>query len=128
MKRVKILILEDNLMTLYKIFEVLLKLTQLDISVVVLSEYTQVDKFINNTDETFDLILLDRDCYLGGSFHILDIEKTGPDKIIAISSVPDYNQDAIKRGVTLVIDKDYGQLDEFANNLIIEIRKFFDNQ
>lgn len=34
------------------------------------------------------MILLDRDCKIAGSFHILDIEKFGVHKIISILSTP----------------------------------------
>ena len=123
----RILILEDDLEALSKIFEKLFRLEKrhsIDISVVILSEYTQAEK-LNLSDEKFDLILLDRDCKAGGSFHILDIKKFGADKIIAISSVPDYNEKLFDQGITKVVQKTYNDLDDFAERLIKVIEKFF---
>ncbi|KKQ79741.1 MAG: Lon protease [Candidatus Daviesbacteria bacterium GW2011_GWA1_38_7] len=46
----------------------------------MLSEYTQVEDYINKSKEfKFDIVLLDRDCKAGGSFHVLDIDKIGAD-------------------------------------------------
>ncbi len=122
---VRILILEDDILTLSYILNRLSKVESLDISLVILSEYVFVEKFINNSDEEFDLILLDRDCFLGGSFHVLNIENIGANKIISISSVPEYNQQAMKRGVSRVVWKDYENLDKFADQLMSEIREYF---
>ncbi|MBI2326342.1 hypothetical protein HYU91_03060 [Candidatus Collierbacteria bacterium] len=115
-----ILILEDDLETLAIIFRVLTE-TKIDFAPIVLSTYEQVEKFVNPSDMNFDLILLDRDCALGGSFHALDIKKFGPDKIIGISSVPQYNLDLLKLGVKTIITKDYKNLDLFASNLLKQI-------
>ncbi|MDO8618325.1 MAG: hypothetical protein Q7R49_00085 [Candidatus Daviesbacteria bacterium] len=121
----KILILEDDLLTVSKILNRLVKLEQdqeYDFCLVVLSDYIQVQDYINsNSKAEFDIILLDRDCKLGGSFHVLDIERFGADKIIAISSVPEYNDQAKKRGVKRVVYKDYQHLDEFAEKVVKEI-------
>ena len=111
-----ILILEDDLETLSVIFRVLFD-TKIDFVPVVLSTSDQVEKIINPGDLKFDLILLDRDCASGGSFHVLDIDKFGVDKIIGISSVPQYNHDLAGRGVKYTITKDYGNLDKFATEL-----------
>src|SRR3989344_4357643 len=98
MKTIRILILEDDLETLSLIFEKLHLLEEKlansekpkDFSVVTLSEYTQVEEFINKSQKfDFDVILLDRDCKAGGSFHVLDIERFGADKIISIPSIPE---------------------------------------
>lgn len=89
-----------------------------DFCIMVLTDYTQVENYINNNPKSeFDIILLDRDCKLGGSFHILDIEKLGPEKVIAISSVPEYNTQAQQRGVKRVILKDYTNLDDFSQKV-----------
>lgn len=121
-----ILILEDNL----KILSVLLdKLYALEgsqpneLSVIVLTNGQQVQDYINNNPKTdFDIALLDFDDKLGKSFHALDIEKFGPDKIISISSVPKWNEEARKRGIKKVILKDYAKMDEFADNVAAEVR------
>ena len=109
MKTIRILILEDDLETLSLLLKKLHLLEEdmadsdslKDFSIVTLSEYTQVEEFINKSSKIdFDVILLDRDCKAGGSFHVLDIERFGADKIISISSVPDYNEEAMSRGIT----------------------------
>src|SRR3989344_669393 len=120
MKTVRILILEDDLETLsiilkkLSLFEKELEVdsSPKDFSVVTLSEYTQVEEYINKNKEfKFDAVLLDRDCKVAGSFHVLNLEKFGADKVISISSVPEYNEQAKKRGVKKVILKDYQYLD-----------------
>lgn len=122
-----ILILEDDLKTLSKILEKLATLEEdqpFYFSLVVLTDYKQVEDYINsNPRAKFDIILLDRDCKLAGSFHILDIERFGAEKVISISSVPEYNEDAKKRGVEKVVLKDYLYLDKFAEEVVGEIEK-----
>ncbi len=81
--------MEDDLLTLSKILEKLSKLEQnqpYDFSTIVLTTYLQVEELINkNKNLNFDIILLDRDCKL-----------VGADKIISISSVPEFNEQAKK--------------------------------
>jgi len=120
----KILILEDNLTVLSKIFgklAILEQNTSYYFTIVSLTDYTQVEKYINNTNEKFDIILLDRDCALQGSFHVLDLRKFDPDKVISISSVSRFNKLAQKRGVTKIVEKDFLNLDEFVQKVIKEI-------
>ncbi len=130
MQTIRILILEDDLETLsillskLSLFEKELEVNspQRDFSVVTLSEYTQVEEYINKNGEfKFDVVLLDRDCKAGGSFHVLDIEAIGADKIISISSMPQYNEEAVKRGVKYVVWKDYQYLDDFADQVVKQI-------
>lgn len=122
-----ILILEDDLQTLSKILDRLSVLEDdqpYQFSMVILTNYLQVMEYINNNSKiTYDMVLLDRDCKLGGSFHIADLERLGPEKVIAISSVPKYNTEAKKRGVTVVVEKDYKNLDLFADALRGEVEK-----
>lgn len=131
MKTHRVLILEDDLETLANILRLLQSIEQesimldekSDIAVTVFSEYTEVEKYVNKADSLYDLILLDRDCKLGGSFHVIDIEKVNPDRIIAISSVPEYNKQAQSRGVNTVVGKDYSNLTRFSESLKVEIIK-----
>jgi len=120
-----ILILEDNLKVLSKILEYLYELEQdqpYDFSVIVLTTYQQVEDYVNNNPKAkFDIILLDGDCKLNQSFHILDLERFGANKVIAISSVKDYNEKAKKRGVKKVIEKDLADIDGFAKKVVDEI-------
>jgi len=129
MKTYRVLILEDDLETLANILGLLQSIEQesikldekSDIAVTVFSEYTEVEKYVNKADGQYDLILLDRDCKLGGSFHVIDIEKVNPDRIIAISSVPEYNKQAQLRGVSSSVDKDYSNLIAFSEKLKEEV-------
>lgn len=120
-----ILILEDHLLTVSKLLERLYKLEgdqSNELTIIVLTSYKQVEDYINNNKKAhFDIALLDRDCKLGRSFHVLDIERFGADKIISISSVPEWNKEARKRGVQKVILKDYAKLDEFADKVVREV-------
>lgn len=122
-----ILILEDNLKVLSRILDGLFELEQdqpFDFSVIVLTNHQQVEDYVNsNPKAQFDIILLDRDCKLNNSFHVLNIERFGADKIIAISSVPEYNKETQRRGVKRVILKDLQFIDEFANKVVKEIEK-----
>ena len=132
MQTVKILILEDDLETLSLLLKKLHLLEEKladsekpkDFSVVTLSEYTQVEEYINKSEDfKFDIVLLDRDCKAGGSFHVLDIERIGPEKVISISSIPEYNEEAKQRGITRAVWKDYKNLEDFAESVIQEVRK-----
>ena len=123
MKSIKILILEDDLETLSKLLDKLYLLEEklkTDLFITILSEYKQVEEYINKNDSIqYNIVLLDRDCKAGGSFHILDIKKIGIDKIIGISSVPEYNKELRELGINKIVDKNYSHLDDFANNVMI---------
>ena len=127
MYTLRILILEDDLRTVSFLTNRLGQLEEkskdFDIAVTVLSEYTQVEEYINNTQMDFDIILLDRDCKSCGSFHILDFEKFGVEKIISISAIPEWNEEAKKRGVTKIIHKDHDHIENFADQVVEEIVK-----
>lgn len=121
-----ILVLEDDLRALSVIMEVLARLEEelkSNFIVTVYSTYKDVENIVNKVSlQDFDIILLDRDCKLGGSFHILDIEKIDAGKIIAISAVPQYNEEALARGVRRTITKDHDHLEAFAMQLSEHIR------
>lgn len=119
-----ILILENDPRILAIIFKVLLELG-VDYAPIVLSTSEQVEKLINPSNMAFDLILLDRNCSLGRSFHILDIAKFGPEKVIAMSSVPEYNEALREKGVNKIIIKNYDDLDQFASKLAKMIAEYF---
>ncbi|MFA6129294.1 MAG: hypothetical protein WC699_18485 [Bacteroidales bacterium] len=124
----RILILEDDLGTLTKLLEYLARLENsldLKVSVTVFSEFWQVEEHLNSgTKEKFDFILLDRDCKIGGSFHILNLDKFPEAVVIGISSVPRYNQELRDKGIKLIVDKDYNKLDEFAQKVMLLIREY----
>lgn len=66
---------------------------------------------------------MDRDCKLGKSFHVLDIERFGAENVISISSIPEYNKEARRRGVKKVILKDFENMDKFIDDVVKEIKK-----
>ena len=130
MKTIRILLLEDDLETVSLLAKELAGIEQqlqekgIDVSLVVLSEYTMVEHYINSLDvHQYHIVLLDRDCKVGGSFHILDLNKFNKDNIISVSSVPQWNEDAQSAGVTRVVWKDYENLGEFVEKVGAEIRE-----
>ena len=127
MKTIRILILEDDIRALSfltnRISLLEKKSKGFDIALTVLSEYTQVEEYINKTQMDFDIILLDRNCKACGSFHCLDFEKFGVDKIISTSTMPEYNEEAQKRGVQRIIRKDHYRIEDFADKIVDEIEK-----
>jgi len=125
MKMYRILILEDDLETLATLLKYLSRLEKIiekdgkDIAVTILSEYWQVEEHINpSKTEKFDIILLDRDCKAGGSFHALDLNKYKNSGIIGISSIPEYNDQLQTKGIRKIVFKDYQNLDDFAFKVI----------
>lgn len=125
----KLLILEDNLLVLSKLLAELELLEQdqpYSFSLIILTDYQQVEDYINNNPKAnFDIIILDRDCKLNGSFHNLNFERFGVEKVISISSVPEYNEDVRKRGVTKIVLKDIYDYDKFAKDVIDVVKKIF---
>lgn len=129
----KILILEDNLKVVAKIIELLDKLeTEKDyiFEVVVLSSSKLAKDFLlKNKDDNFsktnfDIVILDRDCNLYGSFHeLLDKKLFDNNRVISISTVDEYSNQARKKGVKKAVKKDLKDLDKFAKNLTKEIEK-----
>lgn len=121
----RILILEDNYKVLSKLLEKLSDLEDrqpFEFSITLINDSNQVENLINgNPRAEFDLIILDRDCKTNASFHILDIEAFGAEKVIAISTVPKYNQQAQERGVTKVVEKDLADIDGFTEKVVQEI-------
>lgn len=134
MKTIRILILEDDLKTLSVITGGLFDLEErlfderINFAVTVFSEYVSVENYLNQIqDPNFDIILLDRDCKLAGSFHAINVVKFGAEKFISISTQPEYNEAAKKMGVTKSVRKDYKHLDDFCENLIKEIKELIFN-
>ena len=126
-KNIKILVLEDDLETIENILSVLRKIEEekeVAFSVTVIPDYIQVEELINkNPQVKFDILLLDRDCFLGGSFHNVDLKNFDNDKVISISSVPEYNDHAKALGIKRVVSKDYSDLSIFAGNLERELKE-----
>ena len=95
-----------------------------EVAVTVFSEYTQVIDYVNKSDYKPDLILLDYDCKACGSFHALDFDKFKI-PIIAISTQPEYNIKAVKKGA-VECRKDLFKLDEWGNEIIELIKKIIE--
>lgn len=129
MELIRILILEDDLETvsvLYKMFFELEETTnhKWEFAVTTLSEYTQVEEYVNKMEaDHWNIILLDRDCKAGGSFHALDFEKFTPEKIISISSTPAWNEEAKKHGVARIVLKEFNNLEELASKVRKHIKE-----
>ena len=123
MENIKILILEDNLQTLSVIMSILGQLEEeldpeYNFMITTYSTYYDVEELVNcQSSCKYNIILLDRDCAASGSFHTLDIEKFGPEKIIAISMVKEYNEEASFRGVRRIITKNHTEFGLFALQL-----------
>ncbi len=131
MRTVRILILEDDLRALSFLINRLGKLEEtldsIDFAITVLSEYTQVEEYINNTKMNFDIILLDRDCKACGSFHCLNIEKIGADKVISISAMPQWNEEAERRGVKRVVLKTHEAIEDFSEKVVNQVNDIIQN-
>lgn len=122
-----ILILEDNLKVLSKLLEKLYVLEYdqpFDFALMILTTHKQVEEYINiNPKANFDIVIIDRDCKLDGSFHVLDIERFSKDNIISISTVEEYNEELVKKGVKRVVLKDLVDLDTFSENVVKEVEQ-----
>ena len=118
----RVLVLEDDLEAASKIMAALFRiephLAPYDLDVTMLSTYRAVEGLINgHRDQSFDIIVMDRDCKLNGSFHTLDVEHFGPEKVISISSKPEWNQLAQARGIEHIVPKSFSDLDGFAEDV-----------
>jgi|GEM_PF-1638312 len=67
--------------------------------------------------DDYDLVLLD---YFApdGDFHVLDFEKIGCEKVIAMSSIAGYNQRALNRGVVCAVTKNNPLTDDKAAQIV----------
>lgn len=122
MKTIRVLVLEDDLETIERLVGCLKTLEGekkgRDIAVTVLAEYTQVEEYLNKVKtNSFDIILLDRDCKAGGSYHTLNFNIYPVEKVIGISSTPPYNEELKAKGVKRLVHKDYQDLDTFIKKV-----------
>jgi hypothetical protein len=124
-RQVKVLVLEDDLEAVEYIYKSLREAqigSGAEFGVTVIPDYLQVKQLINkNPKVKFEILLLDRDCFLGGSFHTVNLDNFDLDKVISISSVPEWNKEVKKRGIKRVVYKDFDDLVYFARNLRKEI-------
>jgi DNA-binding LytR/AlgR family response regulator len=124
-QKMKILILEDNLKAVESIKKALKELEAdgMEIEATIFSKAREAQKFINKVDgKEFDVILLDYVSLDDISFHEAVLEKADPEKVIAISNTPAYNDLAREKGVLRVVQKDYSNLNEFKKELKVEIK------
>lgn len=123
-----ILILEDNLYAVAALMKQLgiLEDTLLDhgrdlhVTVYPTADYVEL---VNLSSIRVDAIVLDRDDKQGGSFHAIDIKKFGPERIIATSAVDEWNRLLAKQGITRIVQKDYLDLDAWAQAVVKNIRE-----
>lgn len=130
---IRILILEDDLETLSVLMKGLYileaKYKGILISTIVFSEYNQVEKYVNKMDDDYiDIILLDRDCKVGGSFHVLDFERFNKEKIISISAISQWNDEAVFSGASKVFWKDHDNLKDWSEKLMLYVKQLVDDK
>jgi hypothetical protein len=130
---IRIIILEDDLETLSVLMKGLyrleLKYQGILISPLVFSEYNQVEKYVNKmADDYIDIILLDRDCKIGGSFHVLDFERFNKEKIISISAIAQWNDEAVLSGASKVFWKDHDNLEDWAEKLMLYVKQIVNDK
>lgn len=123
----KVLILEDNFQVLSRLLHALHTLegeSEYDFELMILTSSQQVSEYLDNgKGHNFDIVLIDRDCKIHQSFHILDIETIGTSRVIGISSISSYNDDLKKRGVTRIVEKDLSDIDGFVERVIEQIKE-----
>lgn len=126
MKTIRVLILEDDLKACQAILKALEEVEfeaikkGIELSALVFQERVFVEEFVNQREWTGEeIVFLDREANKGqaGNFHDLDFEKFDKDRIISISSVPDFNEDARKRGINRVVQKDFTKMEEFGERV-----------
>jgi hypothetical protein len=111
-----ILILENNLTVVAHLLRAFNR-AGVAIHPIIVPNSHLVETYINPSNLIYDYILLDQ-ASPTGSFHIFDIAKFGPSRVIGISSVASQNRQLFNRGVKYVIDKDYQNLDRFSSNVV----------
>lgn len=128
-KLYSLLLLEDDLEVAGKLLLALHRiephLAPYDLDVTHLSTSTSVEELVNGFPErSYDVVLMDRDCKMNGSFHVLDVSRVCPQSIISISSTPMWNQMASENGISHIVPKSFNDLDGFAStaaNKVLEL-------
>ena len=116
----KVLVLEDDLEVCGRLMLALHKIEPLlapfDIDLTLLSTSDAVEQLVNaHPERKFDVILMDRDCKMNASFHVLDFQQFNPENIISISSTPMWNHEAKNNGIVLCVPKSFNDLAGFAD-------------
>lgn len=122
---IAILVLEDNLYALSALMEQLGNLEQdliergRDMTVVVYPTSQFIETEVNDKNsQDYDVIILDRDDKQGTSYHVLDIDKFGPQKVIAVSTLSQWNNLLKKRGVNRIVRKNFLDLENWAREVV----------
>lgn len=121
----KILILEDNLEVIEIIMSGIRELEQElgKIMAVVVSTGKEAEELVDSGKiGKFDVILLDCISADAITFHQAVLNKVDPQKTIAISNTPAYNNLAREKGVLRVVQKNYFDLNGFKGIIIKEIK------
>ncbi|MEX0934383.1 MAG: hypothetical protein WDZ42_01130 [Candidatus Saccharimonadales bacterium] len=123
----QVLILEDLLEVQAALIKELASLESELGEILLVTTYSSPEDVVNiinhQSADTYDVIILDRNAKSGGSFHELDIDRFGPDKIISTSSMPHLNEKIKERGVSKSVDKNLGDLNSFARQVVSMVRK-----
>ncbi len=119
-KLFSILVLEDDLEVggrlLLALHRVEPFLAPYDFDLTLLSTSDAVKQLINaHPERQFDVILLDRDCKMNASFHVLDLKHFDANNIISISSTPMWNHEARSNGILHCVPKSFSDLTGFAD-------------
>lgn len=127
-KLFNVLILEDDLeicgRLLLSLHKVEPQLAPYDLDVTLLSTGNAVEQLINaHPERQFDVILLDRDCKLNRSFHVLDLQIFDPSYIVSISSTPMWNHEARSNGIKHCVPKSFSDLGGFADRAAAKVQE-----
>lgn len=124
MKRVAIL--EDDIAFVEHLEEQLFVLQDVLNEKIVVERYTtqkSVEMGANSQDaDYFDVVILD---YYSsdGTFHVINIEKFGPQKFIAISSVDAMNKQAQARGVARSVQKRRDRVGSTVKAIVLNVQE-----
>ena len=118
-KLYRLLLLEDDLEVAGKLLLALHRIephmAPYDLDVTHLSTSEAVEELVNGHPErSYDIVLMDRDCKMNSSFHVLDLSRAHPGRVVSISSTPMWNQEAASNGILHVVPKSFNDLDGFS--------------
>ena len=128
MKKLRVLLIEDNPIVISGLRRAITK-NFANAEVLSVTSPDEVLAKVNNQPVgSWEIILLDFVYSAGtGNFHVFDIEKFGPQRVISISSTGFGNQAAQSRGVTHVKPKSYLHFNKFLRDTIEEMSSMVDN-
>lgn len=128
MSQLRVLLIEDNPIVISGLRRAISKNFANAKLLSVTSPDEVLAKVNNQPAGSWDIILLDFVYSAGtGNFHVFDIEKFGPQRVISISSTGFGNEAAQARGVTHVKPKSYLHFNKFLRDTIDEMKSMIDN-